>query len=114
MREKSFMTWLWVAVVLVTVANLPTTVSRRVKGVFREVLAPLQMSISSLGRRWSAGWQALRGLNDLAEQNQRMASELVYYAIRFAIFAPWNPKTANCENNWIFCAARNDGCFPVK
>lgn len=78
MREKSPLAWLLVAVILIIVVNLPISVSRRVKGVFREALAPLQTSLSSLGRRWSAGLQALRGLDDLAEENRRMAAELVY------------------------------------
>ncbi len=78
MREKNLFVWLFIAILLVTAANLPTSFSRRVKGGFREVLAPLQQSLSSVRGRWSEGFRILRGINDLVEQNRRLSEEIVH------------------------------------
>lgn len=78
MREKNAWVWLLVALILVTAANLPLSVSRRIKAIFREMLAPLQQSVSVARRRWREGYRVVRGMSDLVEENRRLSAEIVY------------------------------------
>lgn len=78
MREKNAWVWLLVAVILITAANLPLSISRRIKAIFREMLAPLQQSVSVARSRWREGYRILRGMNDLVEENRRLSEEIVH------------------------------------
>lgn len=78
MKEKNVLAWLLVAVILITAANLPLSVSRRIKAVFRDMLAPLHESVSTARGRWREGYRVIRGMSDLVEQNRRLSAELVH------------------------------------
>lgn len=78
MRERSVVVWVVLAAVLLTVLNLPESVSHRIKSVLREGLAPLQQVVTGVTRKFSESARSIRGIGDLAEQNRLMAAELFH------------------------------------
>lgn len=77
MRDRVLITWLAVLVALLVMLNLPGALSRDVKSVLREGLAPLQKVLSGASFRVREGFSTIRGLGGLARENQRMAEEMI-------------------------------------
>jgi len=64
-------------VLLFAILNLPLSASRRLKGVVREAVSPLQDVVSSFSFRIKEAGRALRGLGGLARENREMSAELI-------------------------------------
>lgn len=77
MRERGIVVWVLLGAVLLTVLNLPESVSGQAKAVLREGLAPLQHAVSGVGRTLRESMRSIRGISTLYTENQKMASELV-------------------------------------
>ena len=76
MRERSVVVWLILGTALLVALNLPDAWSERGKGVVRDVLSPLQALVSGLQYR-SAQWgSAVRGLGEMALENQQLSAEI--------------------------------------
>lgn len=76
MRERSITIWLILGTALIVALNLPESVSNRGKAVIREFLSPLQSLVSSINHNARQGFNALRGLGDMALDNRNMAAEV--------------------------------------
>lgn len=77
MRERGFIVWFVVLVVLVAVLNLPGTLSGAIKSGLREAIAPLQGAVTGGFGKVGDAWRAVRGFGDLVEKNEIMSEELV-------------------------------------
>jgi len=75
-RSKGFLYWAALAAVALTLLNLPTAASRRVRGAVREALAPLYGLLSRAALRVRETGSGLRGLGGMVGENRRMAEEL--------------------------------------
>jgi rod shape-determining protein MreC len=64
------------AVVLIVVLNLPPPAERGVKTVAREVIAPMQETVSGFGARLKEASSSIRGLGGMAAKNREMSKEL--------------------------------------
>jgi len=76
-RERGVSVWLILGAALLVALNLPDTLSQRGKSAIREFLAPLQSLVSGTSLRAHQLIQFVRGLGDLALDNQTMSGELV-------------------------------------
>ncbi len=76
MRQRSISIWLILGTALIIALNLPESVSNRGKSVIREFLAPLQELVAGVNQNARAWLSAVRGLGDMALENQHMAAEL--------------------------------------
>ena len=76
MRDKTFLIWIAIAVVIVAVLNLPPFLERKVKSVAREVVAPMQQTVSVFGARLKEAASVIRGLGGMAAENREMSKEL--------------------------------------
>ncbi len=62
---------------LVVAFVLPPSLSRKGKGVVRDVVAPVERGTSGLGQRFSAAASAIRGMGGTAEKTRELSHELV-------------------------------------
>jgi len=76
-RERGFILWFVVIVVLVALLNLDGRPSRALKSALREILAPIQEAVAAGVGKVTGSFRAVRDFSDVAEQNERMAVELV-------------------------------------
>jgi rod shape-determining protein MreC len=76
-RERSVLIWLVLGAALLVALNLPESLSQRGKSAIREFLAPLQSLVSGTTTRAQQLVLFVRGLGDLARDNQAMSGELV-------------------------------------
>ncbi len=76
-RERGFILWFVLIVVLVLLLNLQGGLSERVKSALREATAPIQKMIFSSSRSVSSSYDSVRKLGELVEQNNVMSAELV-------------------------------------
>ncbi|MCF7818565.1 MAG: rod shape-determining protein MreC [Kiritimatiellales bacterium] len=65
------------SVLLVVAFVLPSSCSRKGKGVVREVVAPAERGTSGLGQRLSEAAAAIRGIGGAVEKNRELSHELV-------------------------------------
>ena len=77
LRERKSLVWLILGAVLVVIMNLPLPVSQRIKAWVRESVAPLQQGVTGFFGDLGEATRTMRGLRDQAEENRRMAEELV-------------------------------------
>jgi rod shape-determining protein MreC len=77
MRDKGILIWIALGAVLLAVLNLPEAASLQVKASLRDGVAPLQAAVSSVGRNTREVFHTLRGLGGLADENQKLSSEVV-------------------------------------
>ena len=77
MRERGFILWFAVLAALVTLLNLEGPLSRSLKMLLREGVAPLQEGVAGGVRRVSGAFRAVRDVGERMEQKERMESELV-------------------------------------
>lgn len=76
-KERGFIVWFVLIVVLVLLLNLEGPHSARMKASLRELVAPLQEAVFSGTRKVSETTQAVREFGDLVKQNELMSAELV-------------------------------------
>lgn len=76
MRERGLVTWLLLAAALLVLLNLPEEAARRIKGVLRDAVAPLQEAVMRSGRKLAEGIRTVRGFGGLVRDHQAMAAEL--------------------------------------
>ena len=76
-REKTVWKWVAAAVVLLLLFSLPGGCTARVKGVFKDVLTPVQGFFLRSGSSLKAGLDSVRGFGGLAEENHRLNQGIV-------------------------------------
>ena len=71
--------WKWVAaaLALLLLFTLPGGCTARVKGVFKDILTPVQGFLLRSGRSLKAGADSVRGFGGLAEENRLLKEEVV-------------------------------------
>ncbi len=74
--QKIFLKWVAAAIALLLLFSLPDGCTARVKGLFKEVLTPIQGFFLKGGRSLKAGVDSVRGFGGLAEEN-RLLNEAV-------------------------------------
>ena len=77
MRSKGLLIFFGLAILFVVVFNLPSSVSQLVKAGAREGIAPYQDLTRSTARDGSRFLSAIRNIDDLIRENDRM--ELVSF-----------------------------------
>lgn len=77
MKDRGFLTWVILGVVLVVLLNLPASISGRAKAAVREGLSPLQHALSGALVRLREAVSVLRGLGGILRENQEMKAELI-------------------------------------
>ena len=77
MSNRALIVWIVLSALFLALLNLPADVSRRAKAGFRELLAPLQGAVAGASQRTGERLRSLRGLRGLAEENRRLAEDLV-------------------------------------
>jgi len=76
-RERGFIVWVVLGILLLVLLNLPTGLSRNIKAMVREGLAPLQGLVSGTSHKALETLESVRGIGGLVAENQQMAGELV-------------------------------------
>ncbi|MFA5687946.1 MAG: rod shape-determining protein MreC [Kiritimatiellales bacterium] len=75
--RRKILKWIAAALALLLLFNLPATCSSRIKSVFNNSAAPVQMLLLSFGMSLKEGWDAVRGFDGLIERNQRLTEEVI-------------------------------------
>lgn len=75
--QKTVLNWVAVACALLLLFLLPDGCTARVKGLFKNLITPLQSSLLQGGRSLKAGADSVRGFGGLAEENHRLYEEVV-------------------------------------
>lgn len=76
-EKRTVLKWCATAAVLVLILLLPDVYTVRVKGVFCDLLTPLQSVFLKAGRSLKAGADTVRGFGGMAEENRRLKGEVV-------------------------------------
>jgi len=76
-EQKKVLRWVAVAFALLLILLLPDGCTSRVKGLFKNLVTPVQSGILKGGRSLKAGADSVRGFGGLAEENLRLRSEVV-------------------------------------
>ncbi len=78
MRNKGFITWLFIVVAVLLLLNLPGPVSYWTKSCIREGVAPLQQVFSQLGVRIRESSLVFRGLGGILKKNRELSEEIIH------------------------------------
>jgi len=76
-RDKIIWKWGAAALVLLLLFSLPGGCTSRIKGVFRNILTPVQGFFLQHGHSLKAGIDSVRGFGGLAEENHRLNEGIV-------------------------------------
>jgi cell shape-determining protein MreC len=77
-EKRRFLKWAAAVFALLLLFNLPAGCTARVKGLFRDILTPLQHVLIKSGQSLKEGADAVRGFGGLLEENNRLSEELIY------------------------------------
>ncbi|MBC8206794.1 MAG: rod shape-determining protein MreC [Kiritimatiellales bacterium] len=75
--QKTVLKWIAAACALLLIFLLPDGCTARVKGVFKNLITPVQSGMLKTGRSLKAGADSVRGFGGLAEENRRLYEEVV-------------------------------------
>jgi len=75
--QKTVLNWVAAACALLLLFLLPDGCTARVKGLFKNLITPVQSSLLKGGRSLKAGADSVRGFGGLAEENRRLYEEVV-------------------------------------
>ncbi len=78
MKEHRWIALCAIGLVVLAMMNLPDTASRRVKGVVRDGISPLQAAVRGSMREAGEIVRYVRGIGDLALENRALSEEIVY------------------------------------
>jgi len=76
-REKTVWRWVAVAVALLLLFSLPGGCTARIKGVFKDILTPVQGFFLKGASNLKAGVDSVRGFGGLAEENRLLRQEVI-------------------------------------
>lgn len=77
-EKRRFLKWAAAMFALLLLFNLPAGCTARIKGLFRDLLTPLQRVLINSGKSLKEGVDAVRGFGGLLEENNRLSEELIY------------------------------------
>jgi len=77
-RNKGFITWLFILVAVLLLLNLPGPISYWTKSCIREGVAPLQQVFSQLGVRIRESSLVFRGLGGIIKKNRELSEEIIH------------------------------------
>ncbi|MDK2857825.1 MAG: rod shape-determining protein MreC [Verrucomicrobiota bacterium] len=80
--RKRFVRWIAAAVALLLLFSLPGGCTARIRGVFKDVITPLNTLVLKTGRSLKEGIDTVRGFGGLAEENSRLTEEVVHLQAR--------------------------------
>lgn len=75
--QKTVLNWSAVACALLLLFLLPDGCTVRIKGLFKNLITPVQSGLLKSGRSLKAGADSVRGFGGLAEENRRLYEEVV-------------------------------------
>lgn len=76
-EQKKVLRWVAAAVALLLILLLPDGCTVWVKGLFKNLITPIQSGLLKSGRSLKAGADSVRGFGGLAEENMRLREEVV-------------------------------------
>ena len=78
MKDRRWIALCAIGLVVLAIMNLPDAASRRVKGVVRDGISPLQAALRGGAREAQDIFRYVRGIGDLALENRALSEEIVY------------------------------------
>ena len=78
MKDRRWIALCAIGLVVLAIMNLPDAASRRVKGVVRDGISPLQAALRGGAREAQEIFRYVRGIGDLALENRALSEEIVY------------------------------------
>lgn len=78
MKDRRWIALCAIGLVVLAMMNLPDAASRRVKGVVRDGISPLQAVLRGGARELREIFRYIRGIGDLALENRALSEEIVY------------------------------------
>lgn len=113
-EQKTFFRWVMAAAALLILFLLPDGCNARIKGVFTDVLAPVQKLVLKTGQSLKEGADSVRGFGGMLAKNSRLSEELIFLQARLVELENLEQQNRHLQEQLDFFSRQPRALIPCQ